>query len=40
MSDKVTWHHHVPTPDEIDAILHELTPGDIDAILSELEEKK
>ena len=38
MSDKVTWHHHVPTPDEIDAILHELTPDDIDAILSELEE--
>lgn len=40
MTDKVTWHHHVPTPDEIDAILGELTPEDIDAILSELEEKK
>lgn len=40
MSDKVTWHHHVPTPDEIDAILQELTPDDIDAILSELEESK
>ncbi|MFZ0530645.1 MAG: transketolase [Propionicimonas sp.] len=40
MSDKVTWHHHVPTPDEIDAILQELTPEDIDTILSELEEKK
>ena len=40
MSDKVTWHHHVPTPDEIDAILGELTEDDIDAILSELEETK
>lgn len=40
MSDKVSWHHHVPTPDEIDAILNELTPDDIDAILSELEEQK
>lgn len=40
MSDKVTWHHHVPTPDEIDAILGELTADDIDAILSELEESK
>ncbi len=40
MSDKVTWHHHVPTPDEIDAILGELTEDDIDQILSELEEAK
>lgn len=24
MSDKVAWHHHVPTPDEVDAILAEL----------------
>ena len=40
MSDKVTWHHHVPTPDEIDAILGELTADDIDAILSELENSK
>jgi transketolase len=40
MTDKVTWHHHVPTPDEIDAILGELTPDDIDAILSELEKTK
>lgn len=40
MSDKVTWHHHVPTRDEIDAILGELTEDDIDAILSELEETK
>jgi len=40
MSDKVTWHHHVPTPDEIEAILGELTHEDIEAILTELEEKK
>lgn len=40
MSDKVTWHHHVPTPDEIDAILGELTADDIDAILTELEQTK
>ena len=40
MSDKVTWHHHVPTPDEIDAILEELTADDIDQILSELEDAK
>lgn len=40
MSDRVTWHHHVPTPDEIDAILHELTPDDIDQILAELEAHK
>jgi transketolase len=38
MSDRVTWHHHVPTPDEVDAILQELTTDDIDAILTELEE--